>query len=321
MASLIALGTLGYVLLEGWSFLDGLYMTLMVLTTVGLGEVKPLHPGGKWVTIALMTVGIGIVLYALTTLAETVLRSLTSPRRHVRQVEKRMHKLQNHVIVCGFGQVGEQVCHALHEAGYSFALIERDPARVRHAQSLGYLVLEDDATHDDALRRAGIERANTLVTVLDSDASNLYVTLSARQLGARVSIIARSNAPESAHKLERAGADRVVNPYRASGLSMASLVLRPSLAEFVEKITLGNLDFRLEEIRLGPDSGLIGSDAAQLARLGVTVVAVRGADGSIRRSSSQLHLRAGDVLLAIGTDVEMQALEAAAGSDARNRGA
>ena len=303
LLSLVSGGTLGYVLIEGWSVSDSLYMTLMVLTTVGFNEVHPLSQWGEYFTDALMVVGIGLMLYLLTLLAETTLRGVLDPARTRRRKERRLKMLKNHTLVCGYGQVGEAVCAALKGAGREMVVIDADPERLSAAQAQGLQVLEGDATDEELLKRAGIERASALVSVINSDPANLYVVLSARGLVPELMIIARASDEQAGIKMRRAGASEVVNPYQLSGNRIARLMLAPHLSRFLS----GGLEsdhFTVRESAVPP--GYIGQSIEHFGQQsGALIVAIWRGGQALRAHPGEV-LQAGDTLLLAGTAAEVE---------------
>lgn len=303
IGALVVLGTVGYRLIEGWSWLDSLYMTLMVLTTVGFGEVRPLGAGGKLFTSALMVVGIGLMLYSISLLAEIEIGAFADPRRARKRKERRVRELQGHTVVCGFGQVGEAVCAALHEEGKAFVVVDASRERARLAEERGYLSIEGDATQDDTLRRAGVTRAANLVSVLSSDPANLYVLLSALSLRPELTTIARASNEDAAEKMRRAGAGEIINPYRISAARVANLLLRPTLVQLLDALRFGEVDYRIEEVAVEGD--LVHSSVQDVGRRsGALVVAVRRGE-QVRRPHPDDKLERGDVLLLIGAAEEL----------------
>ncbi|MHA0035963.1 potassium channel family protein [Deinococcus sp. PESE-13] len=307
LLGLLAFGSLGYRLTEGWSWLDCLYMTEMVLTTVGFGEVHPLSPAGKAFSILLMLFGIGLMLYLLTLLAEYVLRSVTDPDAQRRRKEKKVLSLREHTIVCGYGQVGEAVATALRGAGRTVVVIDQRPAHLEWAEAHGLYTLVGDATDEDVLRRAGIEHAAALVSVLSSDPANLYVVLSAKGLNPGLRVIARASDESAARKMRRAGADEVVNPYQLSGNRIAGMMLAPHLARLLSG-DVSSEHFTVRELDV--PAALVGQTVEHLGRsTGALVVAVwRG--GQALRGRPQEVLQAGDTVLVAGAAAEVEAVEA-----------
>jgi voltage-gated potassium channel len=312
LACVFVIGTVGYVIL-GFSVLDALYQTVTTVATVGFREVQPLDDAGKVFTIVLILLGVGTALYTfgvvLETLFEGQLRALFGRRR----MEQHIETISGHVIVCGFGRVGHAIADELAAAGANLVVVEVDPARVVDT-TLPAIV--GDATEDRVLEAAGLVRARALVAALDSDSSNLFVTLSARALSPELFIVARARVEESEEKLRRAGADRVVNPQSIGGARIAAFVLQPHVTEFLDVVMHNHdLQFRLEEVVVPPDSSATGQtirDAHLRDRTGALVLALREQDGTFTTNPSpDTAIRAGQILIAIGTPTELEALEKA----------
>ena len=310
LASVFVFGTIGYVLL-GYSVLDAVYQTVTTVATVGFREVHPFDDAGKLFTIVLVLVGVGTALYTFSVVLETLfeghLRALFGRRRMERQIET----LHEHVIVCGWGRVGRAIAGELIAANTDLVVIDLDPARVTEA-ALPAII--GDATEDQVLEAAGLVRARALVAALDSDAGNLFVTLSARALRPDLFIVARARIEESEEKLRRAGADRVVNPQSIGGARIAAFVLQPHVTEFLDVVMHDRgLQFRLEEVLVPPESPIAGQsirEAHLRDRTGALVLAIRDEDGSFNTNPSpDTTIRARQVLIAIGTPTELDALE------------
>jgi voltage-gated potassium channel len=305
-----AVGTLGY-LAFGFSALDALYQTVTTVTTVGFAEIRPLGPGGRVFTMALIVGGTGTVLYALGALFEAALEGHLRDQLGRRKMERTVASLRDHVIVCGWGRVGRAFAEFVGE-GRPVVVVDANPERL---EGIGWPVVLGDATEDDVLRRAGIERARALVAALDTDAGNLFVTVSARALRPDMFVVARARVDTSEEKLRRAGADRVVNPQRIGGARMAAFVLQPNVAEFLDVVMHdGSLEFRLEEVRVESRSSLAGTSlrAAHLRdRTGALVLALRHPDGAFTTNPEpDALITAGDVLIAVGTAQQLAALDA-----------
>jgi len=310
LAVVLVIGTAGYVLL-GFSVLDAIYQTVTTISTVGFREVEPLDGTGKVFTIFLILTGVGTALYTFTVALETLidghLRDLFGRRRMQRQMEK----MTGHVIVCGWGRVGQSIAHYLANAGQELVVIDRDPERIPeipHPNVLG------DVTDDEVMQAAGIERARTLVAALDTDAANLYATLSGRSLSHDLFIIARAHTDSSEPKLERAGANRVVNPQRIGGARMAALAMQPHVAEFLDVVMHdGDIEFRLEEIEVPVHSALAGRslrDTHIRDQTGALVLALRAEDGAFNTNPApETEIAPGQILIAIGTPAQLCALE------------
>lgn len=309
---LISAGTVGYVFIEGWDFLDSLYMTITTLTTVGFGEVHPLSRIGRVFTIALIVGGVGTVFYALGTIAKFMLEGEFEEIFGRKRLEKRIKELREHFIVCGYGRMGKIICRELKEKNISFVVIEKKPEALIGGQDV--LLVEGDATRDEILKEVQIGRARGLISVLPTDAENLYVVLSARGLNPRLMIVARAGEEGSEQKLVRAGADRVVSPYYIGGLRIAHTVLKPAVVDFIEFATKsGNIDLQMEEITIQDNSGLVGLtlDECGIGReLGIIVVAIKQGSGEMRFNPTyRTAIRTGDTLIALGEISKLKILE------------
>jgi voltage-gated potassium channel len=316
LVGIIVAGTAGYIAL-GFPWLDALYQTVTTVATVGFREVQPLSPTGQVFTIVLILVGVGTVLYSFTVLLEGVVEGQIQEVLGRRRMDRRIARISGHVIVCGFGRVGRSLAHYVAGAGEDVVLIENNPERAALAEAAGVLVVRGDATTDEVLREAGIERARVLVAALTTDADNLFVTLTARSLRPDLFIVGRARIESSMAKLSQAGADRVVNPQAIGGARMAAFVLQPHVAEFLDVVMHdGSLEFRLEEIPVPKESPLAGKslrDAHIRDSTGALILALRDASGAFTTNPApETELCAGQILIAIGTDAQLRALAAAA---------
>ena len=315
LVAVLVAGTVGYWLL-GLSLLDAVYQSVTTVTTVGFRELGPPTASFKVFTSILVLAGVGSVLYALGVLLEALVEGRIRDQFGRRRMQRTVESLSNHVIVAGWGRVGKAIAAGLAPMGTAVVVIERDPERLA---TVGSLSVEGDATDDEVLREAGIERARALVAALDSDADNLYVTLSARQIRPDLFIVARARMDASESKLTRAGADRVVNPQAIGGARMAALVNQPHVADFLDVVMHdAGLEFRLEELTVSPTSVLAGQSLRQ-AHLrdasGALVLAMRDPAGRFRTNPvPDAVVEPGDVLIAIGTEAQLKDLgELAAG--------
>ena len=315
LVGILVAGTVGYVAL-GFSWLDALYQTVTTVTTVGFREVHPLSAGGQAFTIVLILVGVGTALFTFTQVLEVVVEGHVQKVLGRRRMEREIARMTGHVIVCGFGRVGRNLAQYVSSAGQDVVVIDNDPARVAAAEGPSHVV-EGDATTDEVLKEAGIERARVLVTALNTDAANLFVTLTARSLRADLFIVARARVESSEAKLAQAGADRVVNPQGIGGARMAAFVLQPHVAEFLDVVMHdGSLEFRLEEVPLPTGSPLAGHslrDAHIRDSTGALILALRDSGGEFTTNPQpETVLEAGQILIAIGTEGQLKALADAA---------
>jgi voltage-gated potassium channel len=315
LLGVIVAGTVGYILL-GFPFLDALYQTVTTVATVGFREVQPLTAGGQIFTIFLILVGVGTALYTFTQFLEAVVEGHVLEALGRRRMDRQIARMESHIIVCGFGRVGRNLAHYVCGAGENVVVVEKDPVRAEAAQGSVHVV-RGDATSDEILKEAGIERARVLVTALNTDADNLFVTLTARGLRNDLFIVARARAESSETKLAQAGADRVVNPQGIGGTRMAAFVLQPHVAEFLDVVMHdGSLEFRLEEVALPQGSPLAGKslrDAHIRDSTGALILALRESDGEFTMNPRpETVLCAGQILISIGTEAQLKALAEAA---------
>ena len=276
-------GAVGYEFIEGWSFFDGLFMTVITVSSVGYEEVHPLTGPGRVFTMMLILSGSGVLLYAVSSMTALVVEGELSDAWKRMNMEKAIARLQGHYIVCGDSQVGRYVIEELRKMKREFVVIERDRAKVAALGGQGVLCLEGDATADAMLRAVGVERAAGLVTALSSDAENLFVVLTAKELNPDLRVISKAVDEESRHKLVKVGADSVVMPDYIGGLRMVSEMIRPSVVNFLD-LMLRSKDktIRVEEVRIPAGSPFRGQTLEQsgiLAQPEVTVVALLEADG------------------------------------------
>jgi voltage-gated potassium channel len=309
---IVSFGTFGYMLIEGWNFLDSLYMTIITLTTVGYREVHDLSRSGQLFTIMLIIGGVGTVFYALSTGAKLTLEGEFREIFGRQRLEKKIQGLKDHYIVSGYGRMGRIICRELKEHSLPFAVIEKNLDNLGGEEDV--LIVEGDATKDEVLKKIGIERAKGLISVLPTDAENLYVVLSARVLNPNLLIVARAGEEGSEQKLLRAGADRVVSPYHIGGLRIAHTVLKPAVVDFIEFATKsGNIELQMEEITIQRDSELAGRtlDECGLGReLGVIIVAIKQPTGEMRFNPTfRSTVALGDTLIAIGDIQKLKMLE------------
>lgn len=314
LLAVIAGGTAGYMLIEGWTFLDSLYMTVITIATVGFGEVHTLDQVGRVFTIFLIAGGVAGAGYTLARVIEFMIEGYFSDIWGGRNMKKRIEQLSDHYIVCGFGRVGEQVAREFTRTGAKFVVLDNNPDVQKFLDAEDVLYIQGDAADEEILRAAGIDRAKGLVSVVDSDADNVYVTLTARALRPDLFIIARSNSDKSAYKLKRAGANRVVSPYSLGGRRIASMVIKPVVSDFLDTVMHGeNLELQLSELMVekgSPLSELTVKQADIRQKSGAMVLSIYRQDG---RFESDLHgdtrIGEGDRLIVIGTRDQLDKLE------------
>jgi voltage-gated potassium channel len=315
VTAVTAIGTTGYVVLFGWSATDAVYMTVITLTTVGFREVRELvaFPERLW-TMLLAVSGVAIIFGTIGIVAETIISEAASGSREAKRMREAVAELQDHYIVCGYGRVGSTVAHELVHTGERLVVIDVLPASLERAARAGHHVVEGDATDDATLRAAGVERARGLVTCIDSDANNVYVTLSARSINPALFIVARANFEGSDAKLVQAGADRVVSPYTNAGRRIAELAVRPHVADYIDAaLSHGNLSFSLEEVVVSDGGPLAGVTIGALRADGVVALAILQRDGAYEPNPVEGRaLVAGERVIASGSTEALTALRARA---------
>ena len=310
--AILVVGTVGYVLIEGWSFLDALYMTVITITTVGYAEVHSLSAGGRIFSIFLIIGGVGGALYAITGIIEYIVQGHFGTIWGRRRMKARITKLTRHFILCGYGKVGEEIARSFKEEEMPFVVVDNNPESIARVEQTGHLYLQGDATSDEVLREAGIEQARGLVAAVGSDVDNTYITLSARGLCPDLFIAARASSEETKAKLKRAGANRVVSPHSIGGRRMAMLALRPAVVDFIDTVIYGHgRELQLEDIDIGRNSQLVGLTlkVAQ-SKTGITVLAMRKKSGKLlAKPPEEETIKDGDRLIVIGTKKRLAALE------------
>src|SRR6266571_4878564 len=300
----IAVGTLGFHFIEGWSLWDGLYVTVQTVTTVGFGDVTPRTLAGRIFATGFMLVGVGVVLYALTSMVHLIVQSEIVAAFGQRRLSRKMSKLRDHFIICGAGRVGSHLVRDLQQTGEIFIVIERDPQRVAELTDQGVVVLVRDATLEESLREAGVEYARGLAACLPDDADNVYVVLSARDLNAKLHIVARAAEEQAEVKLVRAGANRVVAPTIIGGHRMATALIKPAVADFIDSITASQLELAFEQVEVNLASTIAGRklrDTNIRSELDIVIVSIRRVDGQMLfNPSGETAIEGGDMLIAIG---------------------
>ena len=311
---LLAYGTAGYVLIERWSFLDALFMTVITVSTVGYEEVHRLNAAGEVFTISVIAFGVIGFLYTFGVLVELLSSGYWEHHRRARRVQRRLDDLRDHVIVCGYGRTGRQAGIELAQSQQPFVVIEWNPDGLASVEQDRVLHVLGDASSDEVLGRAGIRRARALISAVDSDERNVYIVLTARSLRPDLYIVARSSHPDSADKLRRAGADRVVSPYTLSGRRMAALAMQPAVVDTFALLVGGaDISMRVEELVVGADGGK-GRTAADLRRSGAVLLALRSGDGALRVGPGDDEiLRPDDIVVAMGTRDQLITLAATLG--------
>jgi voltage-gated potassium channel len=314
----VVMGTAGFVVIEGWPVGEAAYMTIISITTTGFGEVRPLSPAGRGLTVFIIVSGITSIAYAGGRVLQLAVELYLIRRG---RMDRHIDRLHDHVILCGFGRMGRHVASDLTEAHIPFVVLDADPEIISELEDLGYLHIIGDASSDDVLKAAGVERARGLIAVVSSDAENVYTTLTAKSLNPEITIVARAVSDESEPKLRIAGADRVIKPYELVGRRIAQLVIRPAMVEFVDTIARSRTgEIMMEEITVSDDSTLVGKslrDTSIRSELNVIIVAVRrGQQDLIYNPGPGTVLTGGDRLVAIGAREKLLELSRMCGIEA-----
>ncbi|MBE9033589.1 potassium channel family protein [aff. Roholtiella sp. LEGE 12411] len=314
LGGVFMIGTFWYRLVEGWSWEDAAYMTVITLATVGYGETHPLGNRGRLFTIALILLGVVNIGYIVNRFTEAIIEGYFQEGIRLRQQKRLMESLTKHYIICGFSRTGRQIAKEFRSEDVSFVVIDSEMESIQRAQAEGYTAYQGDATLDDTLLKVGIERAMCIVAALPSDAENLYIVLSAKTLNSGIRVIARASTEEALQKLRRGGADEVISPYITGGKRMAAAALRPQVLDFVDGILTGaDRQLYMEEFLLDPAFCPFVGQTLQKARLrsqsGALVLAIRRVDGNlIGGPTGDTVLMPGDRLICMGTAEQLRSL-------------
>jgi voltage-gated potassium channel len=311
LIGILAFGTLGYYYFENMSLFDAFYMTMITISTVGFSEIIPLTHVGRTITVIVIILGISVGTYTITLIVrwfvEGELRNIFGRLR----VQKQISALKDHFIICGFGRIGRIICKELREDNIDFVVIEQDAASLEGIEHEQYLFLEMDATSEEALIKAGIMKAKGLVSVVNSDANNVFITLTAKGLRPDIFVLARATEDKNEEKLTRAGATRVISPYLIGARRMAEVLKRPTVVDFIDIAMMGNqLGLMMEEAKIGQNSNLVGKTLIenQLRKdYGIIIVAIKKIAGNmIFNPSPSEKLESGDVIVVIGEKENMK---------------
>jgi voltage-gated potassium channel len=302
-------------LLENTTFWDGMYLTIITIATVGYGDMVPIHPAGKVFTIFLVFAGAGLVMYTFGKITEVMVEGGLQKILERRKMDKKIARLHDHYIICGFGRIGDVICEILADAGRPFVVIERDEEVLKELDNLGYIAVAGEAAEDDILLAAGIERASGLIAVVSTDADNLFITLTARGLNPKLFILARSSGSRGTRtKLLRAGASKVISPYYIGARRMAQLILRPTVTDFIDlAMYAGELGLKLEEILVSENASFANKnlmDTGIRKRHDVIVVAVKREGGEMLfNPKPDTMIMPGDIMIVLGEAAHIIALE------------
>jgi voltage-gated potassium channel len=301
-------------LIEGWNASDAFYMTVTTVATVGFGEVHPLSQRGRMFTVVLIFGGVGTAFYTATLLATIIVEGGLHRRFEQRRAARMLEQIKDHFILCGYGRIGSIIAAELHQQGVPLVIIERDAERVREAMERRWLALAADASREDVLAKAGIDRARGLIAAVGTDAENVFTVLTARVMRPDLFIIARVESDDAEPKLRRAGADRVISPYQIGASHMAQTALRPAVVDFVRLATTSErLDLSMEQVHIKDDSALANRtivEAGIRQKFGIIVVGIKRAAGSMEfNPPPEAIMRPGDELVVLGRTDSVKALE------------
>jgi voltage-gated potassium channel len=312
LVSLPVIGTAGYMIIEGWGFLDALYMTIITVTTIGFHEVHPLDTSGQIFTMVLAVSGVGAIFYAFLSLFQFLLEGELGSFLGVRRMRGQIGNLRDHYVLCGFGRVGEEISREFAERGVPFVVTEVNPEAIERAQRRGVLLLVGDASNDDILRQAGIMHARCLLAASDSDSGNTFIVLAARALNPDLFIVARAGNPESEPRMLRAGADRVFSPYLTAGRQMALSAIQPMVVEFIDTLAMRQVGGSiLAEIEVSEGSGLVGQTIHDVLHAAKTIVVLglQKANGQLQVGpANTTALEAGDKVIVMGEEDELEGI-------------
>ncbi len=311
---IVLFGTVGYILIESWEFLDALYMTIITISTVGFSEVHHISKAGRLFTIVLVFFGVGFTLY----IAAAVVQFMVEGRIRIilgrRRLEKKIDRMKNHYIVCGYGRIGRVLCKNLKRKPLDLVVVEKNPELTSVMDADGVLYISGDAADEENLIRAGIKRAKGLVAVLASDADNVFLVLTARQLDPDLLIIARASQEESKSKLRAAGANTVESPYDMGAASMAHRIIRPTVTSFLAlAFAHKRKDIQMEEIPVSASSELVNvmfKDTGIRQKYNLIIIAIKKQDNSMLFNPSfEATIEVGDTVIAVGEEVNLLKLE------------
>ncbi|MBW1607096.1 MAG: potassium channel protein [Deltaproteobacteria bacterium] len=313
-ACLLIFGAVGYIVIEGWSFMDALYMTVITLATVGYGEVHEISPEGRLFTVILIFLGVGFFLYVV----GNVIQFLVEGRiRHIlgrRILDKQISKLKNHFIVCGYGRVGRALCSYLIQKYIDVVVIEQNPNRVSAMDEDGILYTMGGATDEAILMKAGIKRARGIISVLGSDADNVFLVLIAKRLNPKIFVVARANQNETEQTLYSAGADKVVSPFALGARRIAHAILRPNVIHFLElAFADDDTDINVEEIPVNVSSKLVNvslQESGLRKNFDLIILSIRKTDGAMCfNPKASDRFEAGDTVIAVGSGKNLMQAE------------
>ena len=311
---IVAAGTIGYMMIEGWPFVDALYMTVITISTVGFKEVNQVGEGGRIFTMVLVFSGVGFTLYVAAAVVQFMVEGRIRIIMGRRRLNKKIDRLKNHYIVCGYGRIGRVLCRHLKRANIDVAVIERDSGQIPVMDEDGVLYIVGEATDENSLIKAGIERAKAVVAALATDTDNVFLVLTARQLVPELLIMARASQETAKIKLRAAGANYVESPYEMGAVSMAHRIIRPTVTSFLDlAFAHKRKDIQMEEIPVSNASELVNvqlKDSGIRQNYNLIIIAIKKADGNMLFNPSfEAVIAPNDTVIAVGEVDNLQKLE------------
>lgn len=314
VAGLVVIGVSGYMIIEGWSLLDAIYMVVITLATVGYKEVHAMSPAGTIFTILLIVFGVVTLYYVVRVMGEYLLANRLDEKHKIKQIKVQIQNLMNHYIVCGYGRVGMKIANELVKENVPLVIVESDPAIVEQCRAKGMLCVVGDATAEATLLEAGLMNAKGLIAALGRDSDNILTVITARTLNSNVFIVSKANHDEAVDKLLRVGANRAVSPYQISAFRMATFAMHPGVADFVDNVfDLKNSEIQITDMTVGSASQLVGHPIeTYLAnrKSGVSVLVINRQDGhAIINPLGDAVIQVGDRLILMGIRANLETVE------------
>ncbi len=309
LAIVIVIGVAGYMLIEGWDLLDSFFMVIITISTVGYTEVHPQGAAGRLFSSGLIVVGVATMLYGFGVFAETLTDNAFGRYRRARQLQRDLDHLSAHFIICGYGRIGTQIVAEFETHKVPYVVIDQTEEALERIRAEGRLHIEGDASREEILKQAGIERARGLVSAVDSDERAVYIVLAARALNPDIYIVARAGRPESIRRMELAGATRTISPYLMAGHRMAELAIRPAMVDVLDTLHHGEAGIGVEEMLVTGGTNAAGKTLEEgrlLSTDAARVLAVRRSDGTVSvNPPSSMRLEEGDMIIALGTEDQL----------------
>jgi voltage-gated potassium channel len=309
LGAVILVGVAGYMLIDGWDFLDSFYMVIITISTVGYTEIHPQGTAGRIFTSGLIVIGVGTMLYGFGVFAETLADNAFGRYRRERQLQRELDQLRDHFIICGYGRIGTQIVAEFEDHKVAYVVIDQTEEALERIRAEGRLHIEGDASKEEILKQAGIERAKGLISAVDSDERAVYIVLAARAFNPNLYIVARAGRPDSIRRLELAGATRTISPYVMAGHRMAELAIRPAMVDVLDTLHHGEAGIGVEEMVVVANTKAVGKAIDELGLLApdaAKVLAVRSRDGTVNvNPPPTIQLEEGDLVIALGTEDQL----------------